>query len=121
MQVPLFSVALFVLLYTMTEIILVTASAAVTKQPHETPETTIDPPRMRSITIPSLNSPQVVSGYVNDYFIHGEISLVNRQRNTIEGFVYHQNKKLYIYGELLDNQTISAYDQQGNHYLLQFE
>jgi len=93
-----------------------------TDEPHQEIATTItaNSPKMRAITLPSATITRHVAGYLDQQYIQGEVTISGEQQKTIEGYIYLNDHKQYIYGEIHQN-TISAYDQQGNHYLLTFE
>ena len=94
--------------------------AGITQQ--EASEEASQTPKMRAISVPQKQQIKIVKGYLKNHLVHGEITIINQQRKTVEGFIYINNsQKQYIHGEIYDEHTISAYDQKGNHYILSFE
>ncbi len=77
-------------------------------------------PKMRAISVPNSVIIKPVVGYLGEQFVQGEVTLTNTDQNSIEGYIYLNNDRLYIYGEIHQN-TITAYDTQGNLYLLRFD
>ncbi len=77
-------------------------------------------PKMRAISVPSSTIIKPVVGYLGERFVQGEVTFTNINKNNIEGYIYLNKNRLYIYGEIRQN-TITAYDRQGNLYLLQFD
>ncbi len=57
-----------------------------------------------------------VEGYMRSSYVFGEMVFVDKTQ--VEGFIYSNNKKTYVFGVKRNEEKINAYDYMGNYFSL---